>query len=173
MGIISSDTLEGSDTLNKNAKYSDGKKKETLPNKSPCNQDYSRETRHGKTLLSPPQTVSGFPSLAMWARTPPAQQCPCREAGVASPPALCRWVAGLSLGGCHEEHPGCALSHLLHSSSRSSGFHLLIEPVCVAAVTPWVRYHNCFPWFPITKTLTANHLDQTGYLGFAVLDLVV
>lgn len=35
MGIISSDTLEGSDTLNRNAKYSDGKKKRNLAKQIP------------------------------------------------------------------------------------------------------------------------------------------
>lgn len=96
MGIISSDTLEGSDTLGRNAKYSDGKKKKkTLPNKSPCNQDYRRETRHGKTLLSPSQKVSGFPSLAMWARAPPAEQCPCRGR---SSPSLCSVQVGDTAG---------------------------------------------------------------------------
>lgn len=35
MGIISSSTLEGSDSLNRDAEYLDGKKKETPPKKTP------------------------------------------------------------------------------------------------------------------------------------------
>lgn len=51
------------------------------------------------------------------------------EAGIASVPALCGWVTGLSLGGCQEEHLGPVFSDLLHSSTRSSGLHL-ITPLC-------------------------------------------
>lgn len=66
------------------------------------------------------------------------------KAGIASVPALCGWVTGLSLGGCQEEHPGPVFSDLLHSSTCSSGLHLLTVLVCVAAITPLVR-------IPLTK----------------------
>lgn len=44
------------------------------------------------------------------------------EAGIASAPALCGWVTGLSLGGCQEEHLGPAFSDLLPWSTRSMAY---------------------------------------------------
>lgn len=118
---------------------------------------------HCKTLLSPPRKVSGFPSLPMLAKGPQGEQCPF-ESGIASVPALCGWVTGLSLGGCQEEHLGPVFSDL-HSSTRFRGLHLLTV-VCVAAITPLVRS-------AIAKMLTTDHLDQMGNLCLAVLYLFV
>lgn len=101
MGIISSSTLEGSDSLNRDAEYLDGKIKETLP-KSPHNQlthvqDCRRVTGAWETLLSPPQRVAGFPSLVRCAG-PRVLSSALAEAGVALVPSLRRRAQG-----CHWE----------------------------------------------------------------------
>lgn len=136
MGMISSDTLgvmlsmEGPDIRMA--------KKETLWNEN------SHATRIAEWALQN-SVVSSLESvrisqLAHACRGPTRWAVPFSEAGIASVPALCGWVTGLSLGGCQEEHPGPAFSDLLHLSALSSGVHLFTVLVCVAAFAPLVRF---------------------------------
>lgn len=153
----------GNDALTVRAGYLNDKKGNPAKQKPSCNQDCRMGIAKLFCLL--PGKCQAFPA------------CPClpgphkvssalSEAGIASVPALCGWVTGLSLGGCQEEHLGPVFSDFLHLRTRSSGLYLFTVLVCTAAITPLVR-------FPITKMLTKNHLNQMGNLCLAVLDLFV
>lgn len=168
MGIISTDTLERSDTRSVEMLIIQmAKKGNTAKQKAPCNQDYRRlEGTWQNSAVSSPESVRVTRLLA-GARAPRAEHA-LAEAGVALVLALRGRVTGLSPGGCWEERPGCA--------SATSCTRALVPAAFICLLylfVPRARCCNRFPWFPITKTLTTNHRYQTGYLGFAVLDLFV
>lgn len=91
---------------------------------------------HCKTLLSPPQKVSGFPSLPMLARAPQGEQCPFGGWNSLSPCSL--WVGDRAVTGrvprgasgpCFQWPP--ALEHSFH------GLHLFNVLVCVQLSHHW------------------------------------
>lgn len=139
MGIISSDTLEGSDTLNRDAEYSDGKKRNPAKQKTPRNQDYRRVTGAWQD-----SAVSSLESVRVSPACPHAEQCSCggrSSLGPCSPRAGDGAVTGRVPRGA--SRLGAQRPPAL--PSRSSGFPLFTVLVCVAAIAPRVRCCNRFP----------------------------
>lgn len=130
MGIISTDTLERSDTRSVEMLIIQmAKKGNTAKQKAPCNQNYRRLAGTWQnSAISSPESVR-VTRLLTGARAPRAEQCPGRGRsglGPCPPWAGDRAVTGRVLGGASR----LCLSDLLHSSTRSSSFHLFIVLVC-------------------------------------------
>lgn len=155
----------GSDALNGSARYSNGYKRNPAKQKPSCNQDC--RIGHCKTLLSPPQKVSGFPSLPMLARAPQGEQCSFRGWNSLSPYSL--WVGDRAATGTVPRGASRPCFQWPPALERSFQCLTFVSCSCLCS-----SYHNTGSTnIPITKMLTTNHLDQMGGSGFAVLDLFV